>query len=107
MAEIHSGLIGRLRGALLKSSPPVDTEASIHREDLLIERVICLVTLLALFSATNHRTRATGGPVHVGVEVGITPGRVKRWHDRHRRTRCRAILFQRVCRRHLYIGASV
>jgi hypothetical protein len=23
------------------------------------------------------------------------------------RTRCRAILFQRVCRRHLYIGASV
>ena len=23
-------------------------------------------------------------PVHVGVEVGITPGRVKRWHDRHR-----------------------
>ena len=23
-------------------------------------------------------------PVHVGVEVGITPGRMKRWRDRHR-----------------------
>ena len=74
MAEIHSGLIGRLRGALLKAALRWTQRLLIDKEDLLIERVICLVTLLALFSATNHRTRATGGLSINGVGSAFLPG---------------------------------